>query len=91
MEQLFWQNNRDSIFEHRQKSQGFLILSLRATERSVAISRQITRLLHFVRNDNIILVGTDSICAMTAVCYGYKIGFERRDKNKVIYLGGNRE
>ncbi len=63
MEQLFWQNNRDSIFEHRQKSQGFLILSLRATERSVAISRQITRLLHFVRNDNIILVGTDSICA----------------------------
>ena len=80
MEQSFWQNNRNSIFEHRQKSQGFLILSLpvpienRDDEsglRSWSLSRTFS-----VRGS----------LAMTVVChYGYKLGFERRDKNKIIY------
>jgi len=84
MEQLFWQNSGNSILQHMQRFEDILIMSLRATERSVAISRQITRLLHFVRNDNIIFVGTDSIYAklrfaatrkeakLTLCCYMYK-------------------
>jgi len=33
----------------------------------------------------------DSTAKLSLCCYGYKIGFEREDKNKVIYLGGNRK
>jgi hypothetical protein len=39
MEQLFWQNNGNSILQHMQRFEDILIMSLRATERSVAISR----------------------------------------------------
>jgi len=39
--------------------------------------------------------GTESVpyreAKLVLCCYGYKIGFEKRDKNKVIYLGGNRK
>jgi len=37
MEQLFWQNNGNSILQHMQRFEDILIMSLRATERSVAI------------------------------------------------------